>query len=143
MRRDVVRIIRQFKPDILVTCDPQNLFPSYGLNHPDHRAVGQAVLEAAYPAAGNELFFPELLIKENLEPHTPKEIWVALTNQPNVALDVTDMWEQKIRALKEHKSQVGNPARLEERLRSRHTQDSTAEKPCYEETFRVVNWREK
>lgn len=140
LRREAVRMIRQFRPDILVTCDPQNMFATYGLNHPDHRAAGQAVLEAAFPAAGNELFFPELL-QEDLEPHTPREVWVALTNQPNVSLDVTDMWEKKIRALKEHRSQIGNPAKLEERMRSRHTEDSTPEKPRYEENFRVVNWR--
>jgi LmbE family N-acetylglucosaminyl deacetylase len=143
LRRDVVRIIRRFRPDVLVTCDPQNQFTPYGLNHPDHRAVGQAVLDAAYPAAGNELFFPELLMEENLEPHTPKEIWVSLTNQPNVTLDVTDLWEQKLRALKEHKSQIGSPEKLDERMRSRHTEDSTPEKPRYEEQFRVVSWRPK
>ncbi len=140
LRRDVVRVIRQFRPDILITCDPQNVFAAYGLNHPDHRAAGLAVLEAAFPAAGNELFFPQLL-EEGLEPHTPKEVWVSLTNQPDVTLDVTDMWETKIRALKEHKSQIGDPAELEERMRSRHTEDSTPEKPRYEEKFRVVNWR--
>jgi LmbE family N-acetylglucosaminyl deacetylase len=140
LRREVVRIIRQFKPDVLVTCDPQNLFATYGLNHPDHRAAGQVVLDAVFPAAGNELFFPELLA-EGWLPHSPKEVWASLTSQPNVTLDVTDMWETKIRALKEHKSQIGDPAKLEERIRSRRTEDSTEENPRYEEKFRVVNWR--
>ena len=140
LRREVVRIIRQFKPDVLVTCDPQNLFATYGLNHPDHRAAGQVVLDAVFPAAGNELFFPELL-KEGWQPHSPKEVWASLTSQPNVVLDVTDTWELKIRALKEHKSQIGDPAKLEERIRSRRTEDSTDENPRYEEKFRVVSWR--
>ena len=50
LRRDVVRAIRQFKPDILVTCDPTHIFhsESYPLNHPDHRAAGQAVLDAVF-----------------------------------------------------------------------------------------------
>ncbi len=34
MRREIVRVIRKFKPDILVTCDPQTLFAMYGINHP-------------------------------------------------------------------------------------------------------------
>src|SRR3972149_4489915 len=51
LRRQVVRIIRQFKPDVLMTCDPQNLFATYGLNHPDHRAPAQVVLDAVFPAA--------------------------------------------------------------------------------------------
>ena len=140
LRREVVRIIRQFKPDVLVTCDPQNLFATYGLNHPDHRAAGQVVLDAVFPAAGNELFFPELL-KEGWQPHSPKEVWASLTSQPNVTLDVTDSWDIKIRALKEHKSQIGDPAKLEERIRSRRAEDSTEENPRYEEKFRVVSWR--
>jgi LmbE family N-acetylglucosaminyl deacetylase len=140
LRRDVVRIIRQIRPEVLVTCDPQNLFATYGLNHPDHRAAGQVVLDAVFPAAGNELFFPELL-KEGWEPHSVKEVWASLTMQSNVILDVTDQWETKIRALKEHKSQIGDSEKLEARVRSRRTEDSTDEKPRYEEKFRVVSWR--
>jgi len=140
LRKEVVRVIRQVRPDVLVTCDPQNLFPTYGINHPDHRAAGQVVLDAVFPAAGNELFFPELL-KEGWQPHTPKEIWISLTSQPNVSLDVTETWDVKIRALKEHKSQIGDPVKFEERMRSRRTDDSTDENPRYEEKFRVINWR--
>ncbi len=143
LRREVVRAIRQHKPDILVTCDPTNLFPfpGYGLNHPDHRAAGQVVLDAAFPAAGNIHFFPELLRDEGLEPHTPREVWVSLTSQPNVILDVTDSWETKLRALKEHKSQIGDPVQFEKRMRSRHTEDSTDENPRYEEKFRTLKFR--
>lgn len=140
LRREVTRIIRQFKPDVLVTCDPQNLYTPFGLNHPDHRAAGQVVLDAVFPAAGNELFFPDLL-SEGWQPHTPKEVWASLTSQPNVTMDVTATWDIKIRALKEHASQIGDPAKLEERLRSRKTEDSTDENPRYEEKFRVINWR--
>ena len=140
LRKKIVRIIRQYRPDVLVTCDPQNLFAQYGLNHPDHRAAGQVVLDAVFPAAGNELFFPELLA-EGWQPHSPSEVWVTLTSQPNVVLDVTNTWEQKINALKEHKSQIGDPANLEKRLRSRRTDDSTEESPRFEEKFRVINWR--
>jgi LmbE family N-acetylglucosaminyl deacetylase len=58
LRREIVRILRSHRPDILVTCDPQNLYPSatYGINHPDHRYAGQVVLDAVFPAAGNPLF---------------------------------------------------------------------------------------
>jgi LmbE family N-acetylglucosaminyl deacetylase len=138
-RRQVVRLIRNFKPDILVTCDPQNLFASYGLNHPDHRAAGQVVLDAAFPAAGNPFFFPELL-QEGLEPHTPREIWVSVTQQPNVTVDVTDTWDIRLQAILEHKSQVQEPDKLMERMRARHTEDSTDEHPRYEDKFRVVKY---
>ena len=140
LRREVVRVIREFKPDVLVTCDPQTLYTPFGLNHPDHRAAGQVVLDAVFPAAGNELFFPELLM-DGWQPHSPKEVWVSLTSQPNVTMDVTATWDIKIRALKEHASQIGDPAKLEERMRSRHAEDSTPENPRFEEKFRVINWR--
>jgi len=139
LRREVVREIRRHKPDILVTCDPQNLFAAYGINHPDHRAAGQVVLDAVFPAAGNPVYFPELL-EEGFQPHMPKEVWCSLTLQPNVTLDVTDTWEIKIQAILQHKTQVQDPAKLIERFKSRRTEDSTEENPRYEEKFRVVKY---
>jgi LmbE family N-acetylglucosaminyl deacetylase len=106
LRREIVRTIRSLRPDIVVTCDPQTLFAAYGINHPDHRAAGQAVLDAVFPAAGNASYFPELMA-EGLQPHMPNEIWCALTNQPSVTLDITDTWPTKLEALLKHRSQVG------------------------------------
>ncbi len=139
LRREVVRVLRQERPDILVSCDPTNLFPfsGYGLNHPDHRAAGQVVLDAVFPAAGNPHYFPELLA-EGLQPHTPREVWLALTGQPNVILDVTDTWDIKLQALKAHKSQIGDPVEFEKRMRARHTEDSRDDAPRYEERFRRI-----
>ncbi|MGD0611699.1 MAG: PIG-L deacetylase family protein [Anaerolineales bacterium] len=141
LRREVVRVIRQEKPDILVTCDPTHLFSGGRyLNHPDHRAAGQVVLDAVFPAAGNPHFFPELRKEEGLEPHTPREVWVSLTGNPTVTLDVTDTWEMKMRALREHKSQIGDPAKFEQRMLSRRTEDSSEAEPRFEETFRVIKY---
>jgi LmbE family N-acetylglucosaminyl deacetylase len=139
LRREIVRIIRKFKPDILVTCDPQNLFAAYGINHPDHRACGQAVLDAVFPAAGSPVYFPELLT-EGLQPHMPKEVWCSLTSQPNVVLDVTETWPVKLEALLNHKTQIGDMEKFKERMKSRRTEDSTDENPRYEEKFRVVKY---
>ncbi len=139
LRREIVRVIRKMKPDILVTCDPQNLFASYGLNHPDHRAAGQVVLDAVFPAAGSPVFFPELLA-EGYQPHMPKEIWCSLTSQPNTTLDVTETWPIKLQALLNHKTQIGDVEKFKERMKSRHTEDSTDENPRYEEKFRVVKY---
>jgi LmbE family N-acetylglucosaminyl deacetylase len=140
LRREVVRVIRRMKPDILVTCDPDMLFATYGLNHPDHRAAGQVVLDAVFPAAGNAAYFSELLI-EGSQPHMPKEVWCSLTRQPNVTMDVTDTWPVKMQAILEHKSQISNVEKFMERMRSRRAEDSTEEHPRFEETFRVINYR--
>jgi LmbE family N-acetylglucosaminyl deacetylase len=137
LRRDITRIIRQERPDILVTCDPTALYVGNSrLNHPDHRAAGQAALDAVYPAARNHLYFVELWQDEKLEPHNVQEVWVCGALEPNVILDVTDTWEIKIKALFEHKSQVGDPEKLAERMRNRRAVDSTSEAPRYEEKFR-------
>jgi LmbE family N-acetylglucosaminyl deacetylase len=141
LRREVVRAIRRERPDVLLTCDPTLLYTPHGtLNHPDHRAAGQVVLDAVFPAAGNAHYFPELLSQEGLEPHTPREVWVSLAVNPTHLLEVSDTWEVKLAALKEHVSQIEDPARLEQRLRARHTEDSTDEHPRYEERFRVIKY---
>jgi len=139
LRRDIVREIRRHKPSILITCDPQNLFATYGINHPDHRACGQIVLDAVFPAAGNLVYFPELLA-EGFQPHMPKEIWCSLTSQPNTSLDVTETWNIKLQAILEHKTQIPDTSKLLERMKSRRTEDSTDENPRYEEKFRVVKY---
>jgi LmbE family N-acetylglucosaminyl deacetylase len=139
LRREIVRLIRRMKPDVLVTCDPQTLFATYGLNHPDHRAAGQAVLDAVFPAAGSPVFFPELLA-EGFQPHMPKEVWCALTTQSNTVLDITETWPVKLQALLEHKSQIGDVDKFKERMKTRHTEDSSDENPRFEEKFRVVKY---
>lgn len=135
VKRDVVRIIRAIKPDILVTCDPTNYFINdLYINHSDHRYTGQIVIDAAFPSAGNPLYFPELL-DENYQPHSVKEVWLSLASTPNVALDVTLYWEKKIEAIKQHISQVKNVETMIERQRSRRTQDSSDQSPRYEDRF--------
>jgi len=140
LRRKVTRAIRNFKPDILVTCDPQNLFAAYGINHPDHRAAGQVVLDAVFPAAGNKEYFPELIV-EGYEPHMPKEVWCSLTQEPDTIIDVTETWTIKLEALLSHKSQISDVEKFKERMISRHTKDSTDETPRYEEKFRRIVYR--
>jgi LmbE family N-acetylglucosaminyl deacetylase len=139
LRREITRVIREERPDILVTCDPTTLFyNNQSINHPDHRAAGQAVLDSVFPAARDHLYFIELWRDENLEHHIVREVWVCGTLEPNVILDVTAQWSTKIRALFEHVSQIGDPQKLEDRLRNRHTADSTLQAPRYEEKFRRI-----
>ncbi len=139
LRREVTRIVRMEKPDVLVTSDPTNYFPNNDatINHPDHRAAGQIVIESYFPAAGNPKFFPELL-DEGLEPHSVKEVWFSLTHQPNTVIDVTEYWPLKMNALHCHASQIGDPQKFDERMRSRRTADSSDDAPRYEEKFRRI-----
>jgi LmbE family N-acetylglucosaminyl deacetylase len=137
LRKEITRVIRQEQPDVLVTCDPTNLYvrDTY-LNHPDHRAAGQAALDAVFPAARDHLNFIELWRDEQLEPHIVREVWISLAREPDVTVDITEYWELKLRALSEHVSQIRDRENLEERMRSRHTPDSSPENPRFEEKFK-------
>jgi LmbE family N-acetylglucosaminyl deacetylase len=137
VRREIVREIRRFKPRVVVTCDPTTYFRAGAyINHTDHRTAGAATLDAVFPAAGNRMYFPDLL-KEGLEPHAPKEVWISQTNEPNVWVEVSDTIEIKLAALREHKSQIKDPADLEKRIRDRMRRpDMDGE--FYAEGFRVI-----
>jgi LmbE family N-acetylglucosaminyl deacetylase len=140
MRKKIVRCIRKYQPQIVVTCDPTNIFPNeYYINHPDHRYAGQVVLDAVFPAVGNHLFFPEL-IEEGFPPHQVEEVWMSLTDSPNVVLDVTEFLGLKIEALKQHASQIGDPGQFEQRMLDRleETEDG---KGKYQEKFRRIKFR--
>jgi LmbE family N-acetylglucosaminyl deacetylase len=140
VRKEVIRVIRKVKPEIVVSCDPTNFFPNESyINHPDHRAAGQIAIEAVFPAAGNAMFFPELITNEGLQPHSVEEVWLSLTNQPNITFDITEFYETKLNALHEHKSQIGDREAFDLRMRTtRRTKDSTELLPRYEETFRRI-----
>jgi LmbE family N-acetylglucosaminyl deacetylase len=113
LRKELVRIIRQIKPDV-VLCEHPTAFhfgESY-INHPDHRAVAVATLEAVFPAAQNHRYFPELL-DEGLEPHRVREVWMdSFGDEANTYVDVTATAQRKIKALLEHASQI-EPDELE------------------------------
>jgi LmbE family N-acetylglucosaminyl deacetylase len=119
LRRDIVRVIREVRPDVVITSDPTNFFPSNRyINHADHRATGQATLDAVYPAARSALYFPELSSEEGLSPHKVKEVYVAGAQHPNTIVDITDYFDLKIKALSAHQTQISDLEALEARLRS-------------------------
>lgn len=106
LKRDIARVIRKVKPDVLITFDPSVLYSSKRgfINHPDHRAAGQAALDAAYPLARDHLSLPELL-KEGLEPHKISTVLLMNFEKANYYVDITDVFERKCQALAAHKSQ--------------------------------------
>ncbi len=105
LRRDLVRVMRQVRPLRVVANDPTVWF-RHGLyiNHPDHRAAGQAVVEAAYPAVKKAGIFPELLA-EGLQPHVVEEIWLSPTGEPDAWVDISGVLDAKIELICDHASQ--------------------------------------
>lgn len=106
VKRDVVKIIRKVKPDVVVTFDPTVSYIAKDgfINHPDHRAAGQATLDAAYPLARDHMSFPELLA-DGYEPHATSTLLLMAAAQPTFGIDVTDTLEVKFEALSMHESQ--------------------------------------
>jgi len=117
LRKDLARVIREVRPNWLVCHSPERHWSHIGISHPDHRAVGEACLDAVYPDARNPYAFPELL-EEGLIPHVVEEVWTFGSPHPNAFIDVTDTFAQKMAALFSHVSQVGEATGLEERMRS-------------------------
>ncbi len=139
LRKEVTRVIRQKKPQIMVTCDPTNYFMNDDyINHPDHRAAGQIAIDAVFPAAGNPLFFTELITDEHLYPHGVEEVWLSLPKEPNLVLDVTNTWEKKVAALMQHHSQIGDQEAFKLRMSNRRANDSSDDTPRFEESFKRI-----
>lgn len=139
LRRDLARIIRLVRPEVIITPDPQTLFTTFNtINHPDHRAVGLATIDAIFPAARNHNYFPELLAN-GLEPVYVKEVYLSGTLHPDTWVDVTATFERKINSLRCHKSQIMDMAGLVQRMRERMRQpDSDPDHPTFVEGFRLL-----
>lgn len=140
-RKAVVRVIRKIRPDIVVTCDPTNVYGQF-VNHVDHRVAGQVTLDAVYPAARSALYFPDLYDVERLEPHKVHELYIAGPVHPNTAIDVTEFMHLKLKALTEHRSQIDDFDSLTERLRKRMLDpESPADAVRYIERFAYIEIR--
>ena len=74
LRKAISRVIRQAKPDRVVTQRPHRDFGRIYSSHPDHIATGEATLCAVYPDARNEFAHESLLADEGLEPHSVPEV---------------------------------------------------------------------
>ena len=100
-RKEIVRQIRIFRPDIVATSDPYRRY----IWHRDHRIVGQVVLDAVYPYARDHLAYPDLLDQE-LHPHKVREVWFWGADEINHRMDITETFENKLAALHCHASQI-------------------------------------
>jgi LmbE family N-acetylglucosaminyl deacetylase len=119
LRRDVVRQIRRFRPDLVIAQNPQRrLDGNPFIAHPDHLATGEATLAAVYPAARDRLNFPEL-IGEGLEPWKVRQTLVTGVERPNLWIDVTAHMEIALAALRCHTSQISDWDATQQRVRER------------------------
>ncbi|MDQ3654157.1 MAG: PIG-L family deacetylase [Chloroflexota bacterium] len=136
LREKITRMIRTHRPDVIVTHDP---FRPYAL-HPDHRAVGMAAHDSVYPTARDHLYYPDHLAS-GLEPHKTAEIWYFGSDSPDIYIDITDTFDDKIDALRAHQTQVGEAKELPDRLRG-FSSDIAKDQPFeLAEAFKVIKMR--
>jgi LmbE family N-acetylglucosaminyl deacetylase len=100
-RKHIVQLIRQYRPERVVTSDPYRRY----LWHRDHRIVGQVVLDALFPFARDHLAYPDLL-EEGLEPHKVREALFWAAEDVNDHSDISETFALKLKALQCHASQV-------------------------------------
>jgi LmbE family N-acetylglucosaminyl deacetylase len=136
LKRDVARIIRTVKPDVVFTMDPTFAYSAEHnfINHPDHRAAGQATLDAVYPLARDHLSFPELLA-EGLEPHKVSTVLLTNFDSQNYRVDISNHLETKLKALAAHVSQLPDSEAALQMVRSRAEQTASKIGARYAESF--------
>jgi len=118
LQREIVRVIRQVRPDRMLIPSAERNWERIQASHPDHLAAGEAAIRAIYPAARNPFSYPELLSTEGLEPWTVRETWVMAHPGAAHAVDITDTFERKLEALRSHRSQISHVEDLEGMLRT-------------------------
>jgi LmbE family N-acetylglucosaminyl deacetylase len=143
LRRDISRVIRQVRPERVITQSPERNWDAIFASHPDHLAAGEAAVCAVYPDARNPFAHPALLDEEGLEPWSVAQLWLMSPGdeRPGIAVDTSATFERKVAALLSHKSQIGDPEGLKQRIREwARAQAETAGLPegSSAELFRVT-----
>jgi LmbE family N-acetylglucosaminyl deacetylase len=105
LRKEVLRLILDYRPEIVATCDP---YHRIYLSNRDHRVLGRVVLDDVWPTAQAPNAFVDLQ-KEGYQIHKVKEVWLWQSDQPNLHLDITDVFDLKNDAIMCHRSQRTGP----------------------------------
>jgi LmbE family N-acetylglucosaminyl deacetylase len=141
LRSEIVRVIREVRPDAVLCPDPTAVFfgDAY-VNHRDHRVTGWATLDAVAPAAGNPHYFPEHLT-DGLAVHHVRDVYLSGTLAPNCWIDVGATVERKIDALLCHASQLPDAGEwFRDFLRQRARDAGAAPGLEYAEPFRRLTF---
>src|SRR5882762_3742772 len=141
LRQDIVRMIRKYKPELVITHIPGRVLDGpMGGSHPDHLAVGEATMAAVYPDSRNPRAFRNLL-KQGLQAHEVKEVWIPFWTNGDYLVDISPTLDLKIKALYKHKSQVAKPGRewdVEKFMRKRHRDVGKKGGYQYAESFKRI-----
>lgn len=132
LRRDLVRAIRQHKPEVMICWDPTVHITDTFINHPDHRAAAQAALDAVAPSSAMPLLWPE-----TGAPHRVRQVYIYGRDKADTWVDIAETIEQKIAALKQHASQMGDwdPT---ERIKEWSAEVGKDQGLAYAESYKVI-----
>jgi LmbE family N-acetylglucosaminyl deacetylase len=133
LRKELVRMIRRYRPEVVITWEPMRFFGDGDyINHPDHRAAAQATLDALEPASAMPLLWPDAG-----SPHQVSQVYIYRSENPNHWVDITDEIDQKLAALKQHASQMGDwdPTA---RIKGRNARMGRGKGMAYAEVYRVI-----
>jgi LmbE family N-acetylglucosaminyl deacetylase len=101
LRRDIAAAIRRQRPELVVAVNHRDTYGGIFPNMADHRAVGQATIDAVRDA-GNRWVFPELG-EAGLEPWGGvRHVAVAGSPQATHAVDVSDTFDLGVESLRRH-----------------------------------------
>ena len=139
-RREIVRAIRRFRPDIVLCPEAYRRNSAW---HRDHRITGQVAADATFPYARDHLHFHELFTEEGLEPHKTGMILFWAPDVTEILIDISDTIDMKIKALLCHESQVSKnaDADVSKWVRERARQAAHDSGLEYAEAFRKVEFR--
>lgn len=138
LRRNLTREVRRYKPDVAMVPDPTTwYFGNTYINHPDHRAVGEAALAAIFPSARDRLTFPELLV-EGFEPHKVREVYLSFSMNADTWVDITDTMDTKLAALREHRSQLPDMDEIDKNVRERAIAMAEGREMKYAEAYKKM-----
>jgi LmbE family N-acetylglucosaminyl deacetylase len=120
LAEEITRLIRQERPDTVMSLDPYAGAPRYATYqlHPDHRAVGFAVIDAVYFRAPGPLYYPAHHT-EGLRPHRVGECLLMMGDELDYFVDIAATFTRKLDAVRAHTSQWGRHRDLEGMLRAR------------------------
>ena len=139
-RKEVVRAIRRFRPDIVVCPDP---YRRNSFWHRDHRITGQVTTDAVFPYSRDYLHFQELFKEEGLEPHKTGMVLFWAADVPDTFIDISDSLDKKAKGLLCHNSQISrHPGRdIGESVRETARQAAEGSDYEYAEAFRKIEFR--
>ena len=128
LRRDFIRIMRSFQPDLAVTVDP---FLPYEA-HPDHVNTGRGVMEAA-------LFhtYPYIVRDAKVNSQAPL-LALGASAIPNAVISIDATIDRKVMSVLAHKSQWPDPKKMEETIRTISAKYGELVAHNYGEAFKVL-----